>query len=102
MYYYASASVEKILINIWYHQMHRRVKRDQKCSCDYFIICCELSAWQKWKKEYIDFNVAIKKFKSLNLKLTNIMALNNEKKKDLFCKEVFKRSKKKILIFFYL
>ena len=51
------------------------------CSCDYFIVCCKLSAQQKWKKEYIDFNVAIKKSTFLNLKLTNIMALNNEEKK---------------------
>ena len=74
--------------------MHRCIKRDHMCSCDYFIVCCKLSAQQKWKKEYIDFNVAIKKFTFLNLKLTNIMALNNKEKKDLSRKKVFKRSKK--------
>lgn len=76
-----SAPVEKLLINIWCHQMHRRVKSDQKCCCDYFIISCQLSAKRKWKRDYIDFDTAIKQFTSLNVKLVNIMSLDNEKRK---------------------
>ena len=59
VYYYACASVEKLLINIWYHQMQRRIAINQKCRCDYYISCCILAAKLKWKKEYIDFNAAI-------------------------------------------
>ena len=87
-----SAPVEKLLINIWYHQMHRRVKSDQKCCCDYFIISCRLSAKRKWKRDYIDFDTAIKQFTSLNLKLVNVF--RQLKNKDSSCKNIFKRSKK--------
>ena len=81
IYCYSYASVEKLLINLWYHQMHKRIKKDQECCCDYFIICCKIWAKKKWKKNYINFDIAIKKFTSLNLKLTNIMVLDNEKKR---------------------
>ena len=74
--------------------MHRRVEKDQKCCCDYFIVCCQLSAKKKWNKDYIGFDVIIKKFTSLNLKLTNIMVLDNEKRKIRLGKTFFKRSKK--------
>ena len=36
---------------------------------------------KKWDKTYIDFDIAIKKFQSLNLELMDIMALDNEKLK---------------------
>ena len=102
VYYYACASVEKLLINIWYHQMHRRVKKDQKCCCDYFIVCCQLSAKKKWKKDYIGFDVVIKKFTSLNLKLTNIMVLDNEKRKIRLVKMFLKDQKNNFYIVFFL
>ena len=79
VYYYASASVEKLLINIWYHQMHRRILQKQKCCCDYYIMRCKLAAKMKWKEEYIDFDTAVKKFTSLNLKLVNIMVSRKKK-----------------------
>ena len=88
-----SATVEKLLINIWYHQMHKRVKSDQKCCCDNFIISCRLSAKRKWKKDYIDFNTAIKQFTSLNHKLVNIMSLNSEKRKIRLLKKFLKDPK---------
>ena len=102
VYYYACASVEKLLINIWYHQMHRRVKNDQKCCCDYFTLCCKLSAKKKWKKDYIDFDTAIKKLTSLNLKLTNIMVLDNEKRKIRLVKMFLKDQKNNFYIVFFL
>ena len=102
VYYYACASVEKLLINIWYHQMHRRVKNDQKCCCDYFILFCKLSAKKKWKKDYIDFDTAIKKLTSLNLKLTNIMVLDNEKRKIRLVKMFLKDQKNNFYIVFFL
>ena len=36
---------------------------------------------KKWDKSYTDFDIAIKKFQSLNLKLVDIMVLDNEKLK---------------------
>lgn len=45
------------------------------------MVCCKMSAKKKWDKSYIDFDIAIKKFQSLNLELMDIMALDNEKLK---------------------
>lgn len=49
-YYYSCAPVENIMINLWYHQIHRRIKNGQKCNCEYSIHCCLIEAKRKWKK----------------------------------------------------
>ena len=71
------------MINLWYHQIHRRIKNGQKCNCEYSIHCCLIEAKRKWKKQFISIESAIRHFTSLNLKLLNIMSLKNEKKKKL-------------------
>ena len=61
--------------------MHQCVKLpQQKCCCYYYIVCCKMTAKKKWNKSYIDFDIAIKKFQSLNLELVD-MFLDNEKLK---------------------
>ena len=79
VYYYSCASAAGLMINIWYHQMHNRIKNDKRCYCEYFINGCIVSVKRKWKKDYISIDSVIRYFTSLNLKLVNIMALKNEK-----------------------
>ena len=79
VYYYSCASAAGLMINIWYHQMHNRIKNDKRCNCEYFINDCIISASRKWKKGYISIEAAFRHFTSLNLKLMNIMSLKNEK-----------------------
>lgn len=82
MYYYERSSVPKLLMKMWYHSMHLRVKLPrQKCCCRYYIVCGKMATKKKWDKSYTDFDIAIKKFQSLNLKLVDIMVLDNEKLK---------------------
>ena len=81
IYHYSCASVASLMINIWYHQMHDRIKNDKRCNCRYFINGCIVSAKRKWKKEYISIEAAIRHSTSLNLELMNIMSLKNEKRK---------------------
>ena len=60
--------------------MHQCVKLpQQKCCCYYYIVCCKMTA-KKNGTSYIDFDIAIKKFQSLNLELVD-MFLDNEKLK---------------------
>ena len=40
---------------------------------------CQKKKKKKWDKSYIDFDIAIKKFQSLNLQLADIMVFDNEK-----------------------
>ena len=90
VYYYSSASVAILMINIWYHQMHDRIKNDKRCNCRYFINEYIVLAKRKWKKEYISIEAAISHFTSLNLELMNIMLLKNKKTK-ISCNKFFKR-----------
>ena len=92
--YYAYASAARLMINIWYHQIHNRIKNGERCNCEYFINGCIVSVKRKWKKEYISTESAIRHFTSLNLKLFNIMTLKNEKRKIYLVKQ-FLRDKKK-------
>ena len=62
--------------------MHQRVKLPrQKCCCRYYFVCRKMAAKKKWDKIYIDFDIAVKTFQSLNLQLMDIMVLDNEKLK---------------------
>ena len=91
VYYYSCASAASLMINIWYHQMHNRIKNDKRCNCEYFINDCIISASRKWKKGYISIEAAFRHFTSLNLKLMNIMSLKKKKKKESSCTKFFKR-----------
>ena len=71
------------MINIWYHQVHNRIRNDERCNCEYFINGCIVSASRKWKKEYISIEAAIRHFTSLNLKLVengNVFKKRKKKK----------------------
>ena len=49
------------MINIWYHEMHRRIKNGQTCNCEYYILSCMLTAKRKWKKQYF-FKISYETF----------------------------------------
>ena len=46
-----------------------------------FYYLLQDSYQKKWDKNYINFDIAIKKFQSLNLQLVDIMVFYNEKLK---------------------